>query len=550
MSIKDKLESLGISYQGASKYYTACPECGPDRKKTGTKSLLVQLGDKAHVRCFHPECSLNKPKYLGSSGDVKVERFEYSPIPDSMEIPGLPAGASTYAYTDELGQIWMYIIRTLDKQFYPLSLTSSGNLIFNAAEKKMLYWLGDKDAQQIIVTEGEKAALAVRSAVPNKNVAVVTWPGGANGVQRGDWDRLAGRNVILWPDNDAPGLEAARQIAGIIKPCRLRQVHVEDLEEKFDAADLDTNSIIDRLRNLEELGLIEDGYDLSAYESFVRNYVPGPSIGWKELDSEVELPNTGVIVVSGRSGHGKSTSMINIIIQMLKNTDRKIVFYSMELTVEQVIEKMVNILDTNVKYKTREATLNDHYKWLKSKADSGQLQLVGRRLSLKKILAGVAKPIYKNAVVFVDYIQIMATENQGNDARYREIQQQVYDIKDEATKHNLLFFIGSQLTPGEYSPDSDKSRESADINNVADLHLKIWNKQAARATGAVQKVKRGEEGDGNDWYDEVPAEIVFSVVKNRWGRSGQRFGMHLEAGVRLIPASKKSNIRDVLESEY
>ena len=191
--------------------------------------------------------------------------------------------------------------------------------------------------------------------------------------------------------------------------------------------------------------------------------------------------------------------------------------------------------------------------WLKEKSRSGQLQLVGKRLSLKKILAGVAKPIYRGAVVFIDYIQIMATENQSADARYREIQNQVYTMKDEATKNELIFFIGSQLTPGEYSPDADKSRESADINNVADLHLKVWNKQAARAAGALRRVKRDGNEETEDWYDEVKAEIVFSVVKNRWGRSGQRFGMHLDAGVRLTPATKASNVREIMEtieSEY
>lgn len=550
MDIKKKLDELNIAYQGASKYYTCCPECGPERKKQGTKSLLVQLGDKANVRCFHPGCSLNTPKYLGDTGEVQINKITFSPIPDDLEIPGLPVGAADYAYTDSLGQIWMYIIRTADKQFYPLAMTDTGNLVFNAVDIKTLFWLGSPDASQVIVTEGEKAAIAAYKALGKYKVAVVTWPGGATGTARGDWDRLNGRDVILWPDNDAPGLEAMHNIAAKLQPARLRQVNLEGLPAKADAADLTAAEIFERVRNLDELGGLEDRYDLTKYEEFVKNYVPGPSLGWKELDSEVELPASGVVVISGRSGHGKSTSMINIMIQMLKNTDRKVVFYSMELTVEQVIEKMVNILDSDVKYKTRGATLNDHYQWLKGKASTGQLQLVGRRMSLKKILAGVAKPIYRDALIFIDYIQILATENQSADSRYREIQNQVYAMKDEATRHRLLFFIGSQLTPGEYSPDSDKSRESADINNVADLHLKIWNKSAARATGAVKRPKKDDPGEGEDWYDEVPADIVFSIVKNRWGRAGQRFGMHLEAGVRLIPATKRSEIREVLESEY
>lgn len=69
------------------------------------------------------------------------------------------------------------------------------------------------DARQVIVVEGEKCADALRQAVGR---VVVSWAGGTQGVKHTDWSPLAGRNVVIWPDADKPGLGAAGEIASIL----------------------------------------------------------------------------------------------------------------------------------------------------------------------------------------------------------------------------------------------------------------------------------------------------------------------------------------------
>jgi putative DNA primase/helicase len=73
-----------------------------------------------------------------------------------------------------------------------------------------LYW-ADARGGQVVVTEGEKAADAAARLLGN--IAVATWPGGTQGVKYADWSVLAGRSVVIWPDADEPGREAARDIA-------------------------------------------------------------------------------------------------------------------------------------------------------------------------------------------------------------------------------------------------------------------------------------------------------------------------------------------------
>jgi hypothetical protein len=40
--------------------------------------------------------------------------------------------------------------------------------------------------------------------------AVMTWHGGTNAACKADWRPLAGRRVVIWPDNDDAGQKAAR----------------------------------------------------------------------------------------------------------------------------------------------------------------------------------------------------------------------------------------------------------------------------------------------------------------------------------------------------
>lgn len=69
------------------------------------------------------------------------------------------------------------------------------------------------DARQVIVVEGEKCRDALAKA---SGRTVVSWPGGTQGVKHCDWTPLAGRNVVMWPDADKPGLSTADEIGAIL----------------------------------------------------------------------------------------------------------------------------------------------------------------------------------------------------------------------------------------------------------------------------------------------------------------------------------------------
>ena len=71
----------------------------------------------------------------------------------------------------------------------------------------------------VIIAEGEKDAAALHSI----GIAAVTSPGGGKAAAKADWSPLlraaeSGRDVLSWPDHDAPGRAYAADVAGLLGP--------------------------------------------------------------------------------------------------------------------------------------------------------------------------------------------------------------------------------------------------------------------------------------------------------------------------------------------
>jgi hypothetical protein len=63
----------------------------------------------------------------------------------------------------------------------------------------------------VLLVEGEKAADAAGALF--LDYVAMAWQGGSNAVGKAAWAPLAGRRVVVWPDNDAAGRKAAAMVA-------------------------------------------------------------------------------------------------------------------------------------------------------------------------------------------------------------------------------------------------------------------------------------------------------------------------------------------------
>ena len=96
-----------------------------------------------------------------------------------------------------------------DKTFLPIHLGKDGWSLGDPKGPLPLY-LQDKlaDTSRIYMPEGEKAADAAKSI----GLTVTTWAHGAKATDKTDFGPLAGREVVLLPDNDEPGQRAITPI--------------------------------------------------------------------------------------------------------------------------------------------------------------------------------------------------------------------------------------------------------------------------------------------------------------------------------------------------
>jgi hypothetical protein len=138
------------------------------------------------------------------------------PPPATHPRHGKPAGR--WAYTDAAGALCFhhdrYQPRGERKQFSPLTLWRFPDgrqaWLFKAPPApRRLLGLPDLETKPgpAVICEGEKARDAAALLFPG--YPVLTWQGGAQAVNKADWQPLAGREVWIWPDNDPAGQKAA-----------------------------------------------------------------------------------------------------------------------------------------------------------------------------------------------------------------------------------------------------------------------------------------------------------------------------------------------------
>lgn len=147
-----------------------------------------------------------------------------APLPDLGKLLGWPPSAVHIYYDLEARPLFVVARRdhSSGKDIRPLTLTRSPNgglswIVRAPPEPRPLYGLDRLAARPtapVLVVEGEKTADAAALRFPNH--VVVTWSGGASAVDKTDWAPLAGRDAILWPDNDEAGTKAMERLAAIL----------------------------------------------------------------------------------------------------------------------------------------------------------------------------------------------------------------------------------------------------------------------------------------------------------------------------------------------
>jgi putative DNA primase/helicase len=126
--------------------------------------------------------------------------------------------SATWTYHDAADEPVGMIVRwdtAGGKDIRPVSKTINGWIIGGMPEPRPLYHLPElleRPRERVYVCEGEKAA----NAATTIGLLATTSPHGCESAGKADWRPLAGREVVILPDNDDAGQGYARDVTSIL----------------------------------------------------------------------------------------------------------------------------------------------------------------------------------------------------------------------------------------------------------------------------------------------------------------------------------------------
>ena len=263
-----------------------------------TEQVAESLGLKTSDLFASTRRLLTKPQPPGATGG-----FVNKPPPKSFATADEAAAKATHsvrlgnptsrwAYTDAYGELVGYVLRwdrtDGGKEIRPLARGTDGRWsVTGVPAPRPLYCLPEvMAAENVYVTEGEKAADAVRSL----GLIASTSPHGYQSASEADWSPLAGKKVLVLPDNDAPGEKYAADVTEALAKLSPRPevkiVRLPELPEKGDAWDwLQGRDVDDARRDLETLVAAADVVHLEPvhdaakflYRPFPSDHLPRPA---------------------------------------------------------------------------------------------------------------------------------------------------------------------------------------------------------------------------------------------------------------------------------
>lgn len=232
---------------------------------------------------------------------------------------GLPVSLERreWTYTDVSGKPLVTVKRTDaadgKKTFLPYDHVAGKHAM---PEIRPLYNLpGISSADTIIITEGEKCA----QVLIDLDIPATTIMGGANfDPAKADFRPLAGKDIIIWPDNDKAGQVYVERMKTGLKSIKPRSMRViippADKPKKWDAADAvqDGLNIQAFLNSGPQSKIHLQRYEAFSLAELIADKSPMPD----DLIAPRLLTPSGMLVIGGAPKSGKSDFTLSLLTHM------------------------------------------------------------------------------------------------------------------------------------------------------------------------------------------------------------------------------------------
>nr|YP_010208211.1 replication helicase subunit [Pseudo-nitzschia pungens]UBA15224.1 replication helicase subunit [Pseudo-nitzschia pungens] len=223
----------------------------------------------------------------------------------------------------------------------------------------------------------------------------------------------------------------------------------------------------------------------------------GTPSGFSGLDSYTDgFQKSELIIIAGRPSVGKTSFGLNISLNVLKKTRLPVLYFSLEMSAQQLMYRLLSMETRLDQTKFKTGLLNQE--------DWKKIDLVMRILGkipihlydtpqlsssdVRKVLKNISKIYSQLGLVVIDYLQLMHEPASKNINRPQEISVITRELKNIAREFNVPIIALSQLSrtiDGRIDPKPMLSdlRDSGSIEQDADLVLMLYkNKQNSIST--------------------------------------------------------------------
>jgi len=226
---------------------------------------------------------------------------------------------------------------------------------------------------------------------------------------------------------------------------------------------------------------------LELKEKSIKPKLPGVSSGFYDLDSLTQgFQKSDLIIIAGRPAVGKTALCLNIGLNIIKNLKLPVLFFSLEMSNEQLMYRILSIETSINQTRLRSGNLyqNDWIKLNKILKILSKLPLFmddTTNISTQDIRSKIKKIFSKQSkigLIIIDYLQLMQNSQFKIENRVQELSQITRSLKSIAREFNIPIIALSQLSRSienrtDKRPILSDLRESGSIEQDADLVLML-----------------------------------------------------------------------------
>ena len=246
--------------------------------------------------------------------------------------------------------------------------------------------------------------------------------------------------------------------------------------------------------------------------------------GFYELDSFTQgFQKSDLIIIAGRPSMGKTALALNIGLNIIKNLSLPVLFFSLEMSKEQLIYRLIssetNI--SNMRLKTGNLYKEDWVKLNEIIKNFSRLPFFIDDTpdpTIQEIKMKIKKVIFEQnqiGLVIIDYLQLMQNSKFKTENRSQELSQITRSLKNLAREFQVPIIALSQLSRNVENrtnkrPILSDLRESGSIEQDADVVLMLYRENYYSSNSSnidnsvqliISKQRNGPTGTVNLQFD-------------------------------------------------